>query len=252
MARPLSWMIGVSCPGTGTVDTVDSQRGDQPEPYHADGDNGLHAIDINVDFDALDPVPPGGRVKIYLRVVLTRWNTIRWDDPTWTHTVPPGSDAGPNDGIEIADPVWISGNVYKHVLTIYNDDNNGTSEAMTVTGLRWGTVPDFAQIDDPNLLANFSNYGATQPDFNLDPNESMAFDIQTDGPLLGGGIVVDYTLDSGRATVGQDLTGHEVTDSPPIPTVSEWGLIVTTLLLFTGVTIVVRHQRRLRTTPASA
>ena len=169
----------------------------------------MHAIRCSIDNVTL---PPNARVKVKSKFMLTKWNTMRWHNPNWT-----GSDpvpAGPNDAFEITDPIDNGDGTFRHVLTVSNDDNNGTSHEALITGLRFGTLNDFDDIDDPALLDAFTDFGSPEPDFVLTPGYSWSVDVVTPTRLRDGGIVVAYDVVDlcTEEVIGQDLTGHEVDD----------------------------------------
>jgi len=64
-----------------------SQRGDQPEPQHSDGDNGKHAVDVKA---WAGDVPYCTNVKVDVDFWLTSWNTIRLSDVHWTRRATAG------------------------------------------------------------------------------------------------------------------------------------------------------------------
>lgn len=144
--------------------------------------------------------------------------------------------------------------------------------------MQYGTLNDFNAIDDPASLETFTGFGSPEPDFVLAPGESWSVDVVTPTRLRGGGIVVAYDVvdPNTEEIIGQDLTGHEVDDpvcgndildegeacdgpdddacpgqcradctcpKPPIPTVSEWGVVVLSLLMLTGIAIKFGRRR---------
>lgn len=128
----IDWEVDVELTNGGSfgaAGTLECMETDQPEPAHSrlqnlgrprtnNPDNGRHAIRCWIEDATL---PPNARVKVKAKFMLTKWNTMRFHNTNWT-----GSDpvpAGPNDAFEITDPIDNGNGTFRHVLTVFNDDN---------------------------------------------------------------------------------------------------------------------------------
>lgn len=219
----------ITATGGATVGPLTCNPGDQPEPAHSqvqnlgrprttNADNGTHAVDCEATTGT--SVAPGQCVKLRCEFILTKWNTIHWADPVWTPfsgEATAAVTAGPNDGFEITDPIPDGGGNYRHRLTIFNDDNNGTSESFKLAGLKFGSLSSFFDIDTVSELEAYSGFGSPLADVTLAPGQSFSTDVITTGPLLAGGVAVSYSIVDPNTleVLGDSLIGHEVDDETP-------------------------------------
>lgn len=202
-------------------DLLRNRTGREESPPTTDPDNGKHAIDIWLQ-NAV--IPHNSVVNVDVEFQLTSFNTIRWHGAEFTKDlvpVPPtppgdggGDRAGPNEGIEIEDPVEMGGGIFSHHITFFNDDNMGTSELMRVTGLKFGFVPNFNVIDD-TFASAFMDFSIPLPDFDLTPGGAFSFDVLTPGQLGGGGIFADWgVVDAIGNLQTTTRIAHEVVPEP--------------------------------------
>jgi len=180
-----------------------SQRGDQPEPYHSDagGDNGQHAVDVNASGAS---IPFCTWVTVNATFWLTAWNTKRLADVNWTNDSAT-KKAMPDHGWSIdypkSDPCTEQ---FLHMFTVTNDD---TTDELNVTGLAFlATMTWFDDLTQITFSEPYSN-------FTLAPGQSWSTNITTTGPLYEGHIYFKYSL-NGSEIYSKDWVDHPVTKEP--------------------------------------
>jgi len=179
-----------------------SQRGDQPEPYHSDGDNGQHAVDVNASGGA--GIPNCNWVTVKATFWLTSWNTKRLADVKWTDD---GAEekAMPDHGWSIDYPKSVPcTEQFLHMFTITNDD---TTDELNVTGLAF--LATMTWFDDITQI----EFSGSYPNFTLAPGQNWSTNITTTGPLYEGHIYFKYSL-NGSGIYSKDWVDHPVTKEP--------------------------------------
>lgn len=218
----------------------------QPSSKNTDPDNGQHAIDVVADFASpSDIVPWGTPVVIDVTLYIGYCNDIRVSDFKWTMDDDEQPGAG-DFGWDIGYPFAITDQPieYLHTLTIKNDGTDGT---LWLTDLKI-----LASADDYDNLADVpfrDEIEISIDDRQLRPDKPYVVDIPTTGTFVGNFIY--HTFKIGRSENDPDAVlvtaQHPVVEPKPkrIPAVSEWGLIVMTLLLVSAGAIVIWRRQRI-------
>ena len=275
----IGWDIYITRFTTGTA-----TRGDQPEPAHStstpsgeDPDNGRHAVDVIAKFfpeilpdpDPFNPDPPfppgpqvvhyGHTVKVTIKLWLRSWNTIRISDAYWVNNQLIVGESKrpaniPDHGWSIGFPFALPAQPgqFAHRMSFFNDG----ADPIFLSEMKY--MPSFEKYADSNDLS-FASFdeavlirdmelegGMSSDDMNL-----PILDIVTEGDFIGNFIY--HTFKIGRFPGDPNATvitaKHLVVperEEKVIPTLSEWGLIVMTLLLLTvGAIVIVRWKRRI-------
>ena len=215
-----------------------SQRGNQPSPYNA-VDNGQHAVDVVADGAS---IPYCTYVKIDVDFWLTSYNTIRIHGLNWTKATEV-KQAVPNFGwtIDYPTPHPTLPGVFRHRVTITNDDPNNS---INLTNIKILPSVSDVNIHDTNVPFGIDSNTIQISNKNLAPGQSCVADVNTVGQYIGNHIYSTFSVNDSNVIV---VTDHPVTDVP-IPTLSEWGLIIMAGLLLTVGAVVIRQ--RFKTVPA--
>ena len=230
------WQVKIS-----TFTNCDSQRGDQPEPWHSKKDilrregleedpdkvmkdNGRHAV--NVTANGAD-ILHCSWVKVEVKFWLTSKNTKRIYGVTWTKD---GDEekAIPSSGWFLYDPVPdpLKPGKYNHTFNMTNDDS---TDHLSVSGLAFN-----ASMNWYDNLTDVS-YPSPYPNFTLAPGESWQTNISTNGPLYNGHIYFKYAINDSTTenVVSKDWVDHpipeEVPTANPVLTAAVLGMV---LILF--------------------
>ncbi|MBD3234048.1 MAG: T9SS type A sorting domain-containing protein [candidate division Zixibacteria bacterium] len=201
------WMVCVSPPPDGFYE-VTSERTNQPEPYHSNGDNGQHAVRVHCT-DGV--IPRGGQVDVYACLWLTGWNTLRTADIDWEGAK--SIKAAPNLGWTVDWPKHIGDDYYRHRVTFQNDDTTGTIELLD-----FRFRPSFDEIPIDSVFP----FDTLLTDVvALEPGMSWSCDVITYGAYIGGHIYGHYLVQKLQpgdcASIMTQIFDHEIIEPPPYP-----------------------------------
>lgn len=225
-----------------------SMRANQPGEYHDelknhsccpetdDPDNGEHATDVSSNkTDGV--IAKDEEVDVYCCFWLTHKNTKRLANVEWDKAKDPVK-ACPDFGWLVEDPVG-SGGVYWHMVEIRNDDPSLDLRIETVR-----LLADMAFISDLKTVP-FAGYESGFPR-TLVPGETVQLSIPTPGIFLNCHIYGEVVLQDATGTDYRvvEIFDHPVTLTKPVPTTSQWGLLVLLCLLIASGLFVVLHRRR--------
>lgn len=182
-----------------------SQRGSQPAPWNA-VDDGTHAVDVTASGT---DIPYCTWVKVEAWLWLTSWNTLRIHGINWTKSTQK-KKAMPNHGWDIDWEQIYSGEVYRHLLRIYNDDN---TDNLVIDNLYiLSTMDGYENLDNVP-------FGST-PDVDnitLSPGENWSKYIDNSNSLIGGHIYFKYSVvDENDNAIAKLIFDHPVTEQPAV------------------------------------
>jgi hypothetical protein len=257
-----------------------ASRGQQPEPAHSTAapsgenpDNGRHAIDVTATFYPVTPHDPSGGnpggipnpfddphilygqvVRVTIRLWLTSYNTIRIANAHWRSYMPIGLVAPaniPDHGWSIGFPIALAAQPgqYAHKMSFFNDGN----DPIFFSDMRYMALPDkYADFNDLSFKA-----AAPVPDMELAGGKAAkgmdvpAADISTKGDFVGNFIYHTYKVgkfpgDPNAVVVkARHLVVPPPPHIPPVPTLSQWGLIAMALLVAAAGAVTIVRRRRL-------
>lgn len=198
-----------------------------------DSDNPNHAVDFDADGGN---VGNGEIVKTHGDFHLSGGNTIRIRDVDWIGAKGDRAKASPDFGWTIQHPTEGRGGNFIHRITIYNDD---ATESFTLSDIKFKPDWSFIVLDETSVpLIDFDT--VITGEYTLAPGDSFYYDLGTATEMIHGHIYGQFVIDDGLV---KHVFDHEI-PVIPVPSLTEWGLLVLVALLIASAGYIIYKRRR--------